>query len=243
MNQDSTIINKIKKCLALASSSNPNEAAIALRQAKKLMALYGFSFEDINNLQSGDIQELDFMTVKGKSSTPKYLAVLANYCAKTFNCEAFEFPFIENGKVVQKMKFIGLKGYPDVAKYCLDYLLLQLDASLKEFKRRSPTTPKLINDFRMGWISSVIQKLRALEDVYNDKEEETLIKANNNDLMVISNQIKKYVSSKYNLCSIKLRATNHSKNAYEAGKESGNKVNIRQPINNSQSSAFIAIKN
>lgn len=41
MNVDPKILSKIKKCLALSASSNENEAAIALRQAQRLMAEFG----------------------------------------------------------------------------------------------------------------------------------------------------------------------------------------------------------
>ncbi|WP_252473542.1 DUF2786 domain-containing protein, partial [Microbulbifer okhotskensis] len=34
---EDAILRKIKRCLALAKSSNPNEAATALRQAQTLM--------------------------------------------------------------------------------------------------------------------------------------------------------------------------------------------------------------
>ena len=44
---DPKILGKIKKCLALSGSSNPNEAATALRQAHALMAKHGVSTHEI----------------------------------------------------------------------------------------------------------------------------------------------------------------------------------------------------
>ena len=40
---DDKILDKIKKCLVLASSANEHEAAAALRQAQKLMEAHGIS--------------------------------------------------------------------------------------------------------------------------------------------------------------------------------------------------------
>lgn len=40
MNRDQAL-SKIKKCLALAASANPHEAAAGTRQAQKLMAAQG----------------------------------------------------------------------------------------------------------------------------------------------------------------------------------------------------------
>lgn len=45
-NQDK-IISKIKKCLALAKSNNPHEAAAALRQARKMMTQYQINEADV----------------------------------------------------------------------------------------------------------------------------------------------------------------------------------------------------
>lgn len=38
---DQRILERIKKCLALSQSSEPHEAAAALRQAQKLMEMHG----------------------------------------------------------------------------------------------------------------------------------------------------------------------------------------------------------
>ncbi len=38
---------KIKKCLALGRSTNPHEAAAAMRQAQKLMAEHGLNDTDV----------------------------------------------------------------------------------------------------------------------------------------------------------------------------------------------------
>jgi hypothetical protein len=51
---DPKILGKIKKCLALSASDNPNEAATAMRQAHALMEKHGVTAEGI---VMGDIGE------------------------------------------------------------------------------------------------------------------------------------------------------------------------------------------
>lgn len=41
------VLEKIKKCLRLATSDNPAEAAAGLRQAQKLMAMHGLTQSDL----------------------------------------------------------------------------------------------------------------------------------------------------------------------------------------------------
>lgn len=67
------IINKIKKCLALANSSNQHEAAAALRQAHKMMKQYKLSLDDIDlhKITTGKI------TGSGNNVPPEYECYLA----------------------------------------------------------------------------------------------------------------------------------------------------------------------
>jgi len=53
---DEKILGKIKKCLALATSSEPHEAAAAMRQAQKLMELHGIGQIDVKRSDIGEVQ-------------------------------------------------------------------------------------------------------------------------------------------------------------------------------------------
>lgn len=47
-------LEKIKKCLALAESTNPNEAESALRQARKLMEKYQLEMSDVDSSRADE---------------------------------------------------------------------------------------------------------------------------------------------------------------------------------------------
>lgn len=49
----SKALDKIKKCLALSKSSNPHEAAAALRQAQKLMHAHDITERELGAQQQG----------------------------------------------------------------------------------------------------------------------------------------------------------------------------------------------
>ena len=51
---NSAILCKIKKCLALSASSNPHEAAAALRQAHALMNKHGVSAHEVTMADIGE---------------------------------------------------------------------------------------------------------------------------------------------------------------------------------------------
>ena len=47
MTTPEAVIDKIRKCMALAESENEFEAAAALRQAQRLMQQHGLSSDDV----------------------------------------------------------------------------------------------------------------------------------------------------------------------------------------------------
>ena len=61
------LIDKIKKLLALADSSNPNEAAVALSRAQKLMERYNIEAVDLkieNDISESVVFNILFTNVK-----------------------------------------------------------------------------------------------------------------------------------------------------------------------------------
>ncbi len=120
------VIDKICKCLRLSESGNPYEAALALRQAHRLMAAYGVSESELatarvteSGLDAGDAY-----------SPPFWRLALANLVADAFDCRV----------LVQRRygrrpayRFLGLEYAPEVATYTFDVLLRQLEQARVEF--------------------------------------------------------------------------------------------------------------
>lgn len=68
------ILSRIRKCLALAQSSEPHEAAAALRQAQKLMAQHGIDAVDI---ELSAVVEAYVPAGRSAQVPPRWLAALA----------------------------------------------------------------------------------------------------------------------------------------------------------------------
>ena len=75
------IIDKIRKCLALAKSSNPHEAAAALRQAQTLMRLHGI---DEDTLELAAVKEAS--QAVASEQIPTWDGRLARMVADAFGC-------------------------------------------------------------------------------------------------------------------------------------------------------------
>lgn len=117
-------LDKIRKCLALAASDNPHEAATALRQAQALMRQHGLtSCEAMANVREADTAA----TVK--RSPPLWESLLAQTVAETFGCVVL----LSSGQDTASWRFIGSEPAPDISQYAMAVLLRQIKSGRKRF--------------------------------------------------------------------------------------------------------------
>jgi len=117
------ILRKIKACLRLAASSNPNEAAAALRQAQAMMRAYG-----ISHAEAMDVDEAEVNTRARGAELARsvlLLAVLAadGFGAKTVVCREKGW---RSGSTV--IRFYGCDGAAEIAAFAFTVLRRQMDA-------------------------------------------------------------------------------------------------------------------
>jgi hypothetical protein len=153
-------IDKIKKCLALSTSSNEHEAEIALRQARALMEKYGI--EEADMLASGAGES--FAKSGAKTKPSHWESVLAGRIARTFGCSQI---FAE-GYDFGRWKFIGCGPAPEIASYAFQVLQRQCKRARSHhiktnLKRCSPaSTVRRADLFCEGWVYAVSHKIEAL---------------------------------------------------------------------------------
>jgi Protein of unknown function (DUF2786) len=164
MNRDQAL-SKIKKCLALAKSSNPNEAATAMRQAQKLMAEHNVTETDVS---LSDVSEQAAPT-QLNASTP-WEAFLSQMVAESFGCKVFRRHrrmLSQSLSVVKKCDFIfvGVGAAPEVASYAYNVLSRQCARDRLERIRKQPKACKPItktargDQFALGWVLAVEKML------------------------------------------------------------------------------------
>lgn len=162
------VMKKIKKCLALAASDNPHEAATALRQAQALMQRHGLTEADVTVKEV----ESDVATV----AFPRWEAYMADMVAKAFGCRVFtslSLGFFENRK--RSVVFVGIDPNAEIAAYAYDVLHKQCAKDRRKHMRNQhpnckPKTRTARGDvYAEGWCSGVSSKLDKL--VPNPKEQ------------------------------------------------------------------------
>ena len=158
-------LSKIKKCLALAASPNPHEAAAALRQAQKLMDEYGLTMTDVS---LADVTE-----AKAQARTVdlvKWEAMLSKAVALAFGCEVYSCLNAKIGPDFRRMRqrdyvFVGVGAAAEVASYAYDVLARQCAKDRRTHISKQPKTckPKTKtargDAFAEGWVHGVREKL------------------------------------------------------------------------------------
>lgn len=154
------LLARIKKCLALGKSSNPHEAAAAMRQAQKLMAMAGVTAEDV---ALAGITEAK-LGLPSKT-LPRWHHGLIITVARGFGCECmmarsiFGEPFVF---------FIGTAARVEVASYAYTVLRRQIMGARKIFiaglskncKTRSKTLRA--DSYCEGFVLALQDKVQAL---------------------------------------------------------------------------------
>ncbi|WP_313315476.1 DUF2786 domain-containing protein [Pulveribacter sp.] len=183
---DSKILDKIKKCLALASSDNANEAATALRQAHALMAKHGVCAEAIHLSDIGEAR-LDSCTM-ARNKPAQWEASLASVVGSAFGCKLMVNTLVpkdtgarmgRRGRVLNQggYIFVGLKAQVEIAAYTAQVLvrrckraraawIAQRLGGLSEMPGGKRQATLLGNEFAMGWVAQIARLVRefALSD-------------------------------------------------------------------------------
>ena len=156
MKTNKKIIDKICKCLRLSESGNPNEAALALRQATSMMKKYG-----ISDTQVLAAEVTESSTEAGERFNPPFWALaLANLVAEAFQCR--NLISRQYGRRPE-FRFIGLGFKAEVATYSYVVLHRNLCRAIEEFtlslkeggKKDDVEEERRIEVFAQAWLFRV----------------------------------------------------------------------------------------
>ncbi|HTN30694.1 MAG TPA: DUF2786 domain-containing protein [Pseudomonas sp.] len=150
----SKALDKIKKCLRLAASSNPNEAAAAMRQARALMEKYRIEEADV---LMAEVQEHGARS--GSKHTPaQWEANLAGCVARAYACRVL---FAVG---LGEWRFIGEMA--EVAGYSMTLLLRQVRQARRDYigdklKRcKAANKTKRADVFCDAWVFAVRRQVQ-----------------------------------------------------------------------------------
>lgn len=144
-------IRKVLACLRLSKSSNPNEAAAALRHARALMDKYGLTEDDA---LASEIRDAEAKTGFRGGMLPKSMQALVNVVAGAYRC----CPVITQGFKTTKIRFFGAGADAEVAAYAFTVLRRQLQAAKNKHTariRKRANREARGEEFAFGWITAI----------------------------------------------------------------------------------------
>lgn len=152
------ILSRIRKCLALAQSSEPNEAAAALRQAQKMMIQHGIDTVDV---ELSAVAEAHVPAGRSAQVPPLWLAGIAQVIAEAFGVE--KLYVISRARPCQ-FCFIGLGASAEVAGYAFTVLRRQCEAARTAYyhklRARRSVRVRRADMYATGWIAAVDKTVR-----------------------------------------------------------------------------------
>lgn len=160
-----TIIERIRKLLALAKSANEHEAAVAMQRAQEMLAKYNLDMNDV--LQRGEsVQFVCDNELVTESSNP-WRRDLASNLARLFFCD-YSFNFIKQSMPQRKTRkylrldrhsFYGLPHNVAVVKEMFKYLVDTVERLAREARKINREGASYEKSFRHGCATRLIERI------------------------------------------------------------------------------------
>jgi predicted SprT family Zn-dependent metalloprotease len=215
-------VSKIKKLFSLSTSSNANEAELAMKKAHELMEKYNFDKIDIS-------KEDYFSVFLGKPGLRHFKE--AYYLAGLLSRFYFVYPvwvpcFVkEKGKTGKILEISGRFSNVQIASYVYDYVNSYIDKVWVEFNSNNLHGRYNKSDFAAGIIHGFSSKLEEKNNYSNYHSQSNLPAAIDSDP-----DLKPYLDWYYPKLSSKTKKSTVSKDIYEKGIKKGKELTISKGI-------------
>lgn len=227
---DESILRKIQKAMALASDErgDANTAAIALRQAQRLMELHGITE---GKLAAANIGEFDIRSKVSVRNPSQWEVNLVVWVAEAFGCRMLWTGGGPDPTNKGWFTLVGPKNYLAVATYTVEVTMRQLLKERAQFVKRLSADPVLgglsrgaksekADAFCMGWTWAVKMEIHKMADP---------------DGLIAKGQ-EEYISSKWNISKGKINNRSDDTKISQwhlMGSETGANFKIHRPMNGS----------
>lgn len=226
------IIEKIRKLLALANSANEHEAALAAGHAQRLLSEHNLAMADIEAEQNQN--KADKVETVSSKNLPKWLRHLSAGVSSAFDCQAIHHP------ASAKMTFIGVGADVQVAAYTFTYLQRTVKELCGSYMKKLDIPPAIAirhrelmrQSYYLGAVSTITARLRE-QKIQTPITPGALVP-------VKEGLIRQAMSEIGNLRTMHSRRSYINSEAYLSGQSDGRHVGIRNGISDVSSSMAIS---
>ena len=156
-----SIITKIQKLLALATSTNEHEASLAMEKAQELLTKHTLSMAEVEPVGEGSPVGIQDVSVHTRA-TNKWLYLLSEGIARTnFSRMLISNARPEDGnpRTARRIMFIGRRDNVLVCCELLAWIVPQAESWGRREKRRSGNNSGVRNSYMVGLGQGIAQRL------------------------------------------------------------------------------------
>lgn len=217
------LLEKIKKLLKLAESSNSHESELATLKANALLLEHNLSSLELNEKEEEVYVE---RVIEGTRKNSKHLCIYE--ILKTF----YVSPVFNHGKGYFYLEVIGDKTNTELAQYVANFLDNHLDVLWLETKKQNTSFKSVAdkNAFFNGVAKGYVEKIKT----------QNISVVNSKDLMVLENKLQLQLKQVYSRLGKSLsRAGINNEAAKNLGVEKGKKLSINPAVGSTLKKIFL----
>lgn len=156
MNDDvkKKMLERVRKLLALSTSSNENEAAIAAGKAQAILAEYNISMSEVGNIHQDDDDDIIIDKMDAIRMKP-WRRPLAQSVAQMYFCTYF---YVNYGPK-DHHSFVGTEANTTVAKMMYIYLVNTIEKLAVDYAERDVPSIKARGSYRRSFRTACTQRL------------------------------------------------------------------------------------
>lgn len=221
LSEESPLFRKIKKLMALASSSNQNEAESAMIKSQQLLLKHNL---ESTYLESSEEKVSLKRIMQQKTRNAKMRSI--GKILETF----FVNVIFHSGREHVYLAILGSAINIEIAEYVAHFLDHEMDNLWNETRKSHPKLKGLVakNSFFLGIAKGYSNKIEALKRSYTQDEKQSLI--------VIEKALDLATAMAYPRLTSLSSHNSHCKNSSALGEKVGNQLHIKQGIPGSSNS-------
>ena len=215
------LLERIRALLAMGGdASSPNEAAIALKRARKLMDEHQIRAIDLQSLQDSDMGEGSVATTSSRQQ--RWINNIAVALAEMNDCIVSFTRNTHGNQLIYEIK--GFKEDAQVCEFMLTYIIEQGILSYKQDKEKFALCGlKDKNDYLKGYSYKICRRIHML---INDRKQELDSCSDSRSLVLAKASTVSAYYGEQRVSTVDKTGSNYSANAFAAGSKAGNKAHL-----------------
>lgn len=224
--EENGIFRKVQKLMALATSSNKNEAEQAMIKSQQLLLKHNIESKYIGGENDEKIFLRRIMKQKKENAKMRSIAhILETFFVSIVYCRAGDFTYLE---------ILGNSVNVEIAEYVANVLHFEFDNLWKQAQQCANLKGAIAkNSFFCGLAKGYCDKIQALKREYNSDVSQAL--------MIIEKKLIDAKAMVYQRLSTTKSSASHCRMSSALGEQMGRKLNINPAINKASNHTGIQI--